>query len=151
MIELEGHTSHSASSGLAAGWMCHSSQNCPACVHVCVLWLLLSPVWTHVDNVIDRRLSFRPGWAQRKGDSSNKLGCCLDLYFKTFSHEDLSVWKCKIFWTAVGFYQEAQTSVAEKFWQRLMGAKFTICCCHCYVKHNREEKNAILRWGKPLT
>lgn len=31
-----------------------------------------------------------------------------------------------------------------------MGAKFTICCCHCYVKHNREEKNAIMRWGKPL-
>lgn len=32
-------------------------------LYVCVLLLLLllSPVWTHVDNVIDRRLSFRPG------------------------------------------------------------------------------------------
>ncbi|XP_029315337.1 melanoregulin [Cottoperca gobio] len=26
-----------------------------------------------------------------------------------------------------------------------MGAKFTICCCQYYLKHNREEKNAILR------
>ncbi|XP_034429734.1 melanoregulin-like [Hippoglossus hippoglossus] len=26
-----------------------------------------------------------------------------------------------------------------------MGAKFTICCCHYYLRHNREEKNAILR------
>ncbi|XP_039883691.1 melanoregulin-like [Simochromis diagramma] len=25
-----------------------------------------------------------------------------------------------------------------------MGAKFTICCCH-YLKHNQEERNAILR------
>ncbi|XP_045910509.1 melanoregulin-like [Micropterus dolomieu] len=26
-----------------------------------------------------------------------------------------------------------------------MGAKFTICCCRYYLKHNREEKSAILR------
>ncbi|XP_034549795.1 melanoregulin-like [Notolabrus celidotus] len=26
-----------------------------------------------------------------------------------------------------------------------MGAKFTICCCHYYLSHSREEKNAILR------
>ncbi|XP_068428008.1 melanoregulin-like [Clinocottus analis] len=26
-----------------------------------------------------------------------------------------------------------------------MGAKFTICCCQYYLKHNSEEKNAILR------
>ncbi|TMS06296.1 hypothetical protein E3U43_016055 [Larimichthys crocea] len=26
-----------------------------------------------------------------------------------------------------------------------MGAKFTICCCRYYLKHNKEEKNAILR------
>ncbi|XP_076603427.1 melanoregulin [Chaetodon auriga] len=26
-----------------------------------------------------------------------------------------------------------------------MGAKFTICCCHYYLRHNRDEKNAILR------
>lgn len=28
-----------------------------------------------------------------------------------------------------------------------MGAKFTICCCH-YLKHNQEERNAILRLEK---
>ncbi|KAM9346886.1 melanoregulin [Symphorus nematophorus] len=26
-----------------------------------------------------------------------------------------------------------------------MGAKFTICCCRYYLRHSREEKNAILR------
>ncbi|XP_041856886.1 melanoregulin-like [Melanotaenia boesemani] len=25
-----------------------------------------------------------------------------------------------------------------------MGANFTLCCCHCYLKPNREEKKAIL-------
>ncbi|XP_026233106.1 melanoregulin-like [Anabas testudineus] len=29
-----------------------------------------------------------------------------------------------------------------------MGARFTICCCHYYMKHNRGERNAILRMHK---
>ncbi|XP_071755977.2 melanoregulin [Centroberyx gerrardi] len=29
-----------------------------------------------------------------------------------------------------------------------MGAAYTACCCHYYLQHNREEKNAILRLKK---
>lgn len=32
-----------------------------------------------------------------------------------------------------------------------MGAKLTICCCRHCLRHNREEKNAILRWDHHLT
>ena len=31
-----------------------------------------------------------------------------------------------------------------------MGANFTICCCRYYLRHNREEKSAILRWDTKL-
>lgn len=31
-------------------------------------------------------------------------------------------------------------------WGEPMGAKLTICCCRHCLRHNREEKNAILRW-----
>lgn len=45
----------------------------------------------------------------------------------------------------VGFCREGHILVVENFWKGPMGAKFTICCCRYYLKHNKEEKNAILR------
>lgn len=36
-------------------------------------------------------------------------------------------------------------------WGEPMGAKLTVCCCQHCLRHNREEKNAILRWDHHLT
>ncbi|XP_034742125.1 melanoregulin-like isoform X2 [Etheostoma cragini] len=43
---------------------------------------------------------------------------------------------------------DTTSNIAQIFWSptfaRPMGTTFTICCCDYYLKHNREEKNAIL-------
>lgn len=94
-IELESYASAAAFCTIRSCWI--DVPFIPQLSCVLLLLLLMSPVWTHVDNAIDRWLSFRPGQAQGKGDGHNKLGCRLDLHSWTFTNEDLLAWKYSAF------------------------------------------------------